>query len=339
MTTSCLVLLAACFGAGPPTPAASITKVEYRGNVHLGREDLNFITGVRAGKPCNPYANRVACQLIVARYRDEGRPMTSCVLRKGREPGDTEVIFDITEGHLVRVASIGFTGNPFVSSAVLRQRIQSGAMFLKIPLSGIYNPALLDHDTTELIKYYRNFGYHDVRVSREMSYSPDGRTVAVVFHIREGVRYKVDGTPRIEGVKSVPVEALQPLVKQKGGEFYNQATIDKDRNRIRDYIGGGGVEARVDAEAVPVPGKPGLVRVKFQVIEGRRASVSHIMITGRERTDSKDTSCGGTRQLPGLTYAELKAAEQRLARRSTSGREDGSSPTLDELMEAEAHGR
>jgi outer membrane protein assembly complex protein YaeT len=295
--------------------ASVVKEVQYNGNIHLSRDDLDVITGVRKGMPCNPYANKVACNNIVKRYSEEGRPMTSCKLRKGGEPGDTEVIFDITEGYIVRISAIDFTGSTFVSAAVLRQRIQSGAMLLHIPISGMYNPTLLEHDTSELIKYYRNFGYHDVRISREMNYSSDGRTVRVVFHVREGDRYKVDGAPRIEGVKKFPVEPLQALVTQKGGEYYDQAKIDKDKNRIQNYIGWDGIKVNVMAEPVLVPGKPGVVRVNYLVVEEGPAKVGQIMILGNERT-KQEVILRQLQLYPGqpLTYPELKAAELRLAR-------------------------
>ena len=50
-------------------------------------------------------------------------------------------------------------------------------------MMGQYNAGLLEHDVGELIRYYRGFGYHDVRVSREVIYAPDSRSVRVVFHI------------------------------------------------------------------------------------------------------------------------------------------------------------
>ena len=53
----------------------------------------------------------------------------------------------------------------------------------------------------------------DVRVGYERQYDPTGQSLVLVFHIEEGQRYRVQGDPKIVGVRSVPVEALNGLLK------------------------------------------------------------------------------------------------------------------------------
>src|SRR5262249_33557775 len=146
------------------------------------------------------------------------------------------------------------------------------------PVGGTYNQAMLDHDMAELIRYYRGFGYHDVRVYRELVPTPDGREVVVVFHVHEGVRYRVANTPSVEGVKSMPAEALESSVKMKGGKLYAQATIDGDLTRIKDWLGVQGRQAA--AVAVPYFDKeqPGIVQVRYEVEERPPARVGQIFI-------------------------------------------------------------
>ncbi len=300
--------------------ASVVRSVDYLGNAKLSRDDLDAITGVRKGMPCNPYANKVACQKIVARYRDEGKPWASCVLAKGGEVGDTEVLFRISEGPYVRISSIDFTGNSFVSAEVLRQRINSSAVIgsrigLNTSIGGTFNPALVEHDASELLKYYRSFGYHDVRISRELNYATDGRTVGVTFHISEGVRYKVLGKPQVSGYRSGPVEALETLTSLKANEYYDQRTIESDKVRIRNYVGYTGRDTRVVDEHTLVAEKPGFVRVNYQVLEEQPARVGQILIIGNDRTQQNVI----LRQLPLypgqiLTYPDLKQAEANLAR-------------------------
>jgi outer membrane protein assembly factor BamA len=293
-----------------------VKKVEYKGNVRLSNDDLDGITQLRRGMPCNPQANKAACQNIVKRYRDEGRPWASCTLLKGSEPGDTEVIFNITEGPIVRIRSITFTGNTFVSGDVLRNRITSGAMFLRIPLfGGTLNPAMLDHDVSQLINYYRGFGYQDVRVSKELSYSPNGRFVDVIFHIQEGPRYRVLSAPQVINAKYVPREALEAINTQKAGEFYSQAEVDKSVARIQAYGGAAGHQTKVVPETVLVPDKPGFVQVNYQLMEEPQARVGQIIIIGNDRTAQNVI----LRQMPiypgqVLSYPDLKVAEANLAR-------------------------
>ena len=60
-----------------------IRTVTYRGAVALSRKDLDTITGIRVGMPLNPMFTRTACQQIVTRYNQDGRPFATCKLLQG----------------------------------------------------------------------------------------------------------------------------------------------------------------------------------------------------------------------------------------------------------------
>jgi outer membrane protein assembly complex protein YaeT len=294
----------------------TVEKVTYRGNHNLSNDDLETITGIRKGSPLNPMANKIACRRIIQRYNEDGRPFASCELLKGGEPGDTEVAFNIFEGSKVRVHDISFTGNTFVSGPVLAQRINSSQQFLHIPgLGGTFNKLMAENDVHELIKYYRAFGYHDVKVNLEPIYSGDGSEVSLVFHIQEGVRYRVADTPHVVGVKTAAPEALEAIGKMKAGEFYDQAKIEGDTKRITDYIGYKGVKA--DIQPIPVfsPEHPGIVNVNYEVKEYQPARVGQIFVVGNERT-MQNVILRQVPLYPGqiLTYPDLVQAEKNLAR-------------------------
>ncbi len=291
-----------------------VRSVSYQGNVHLSNDELADITGIRVGMPCNPISNKIACRKIVQRYNEEGRPYAHCELLKGGNSDDNEVVFSITEGPKVRISDISFKGNTFVSGAVLKTHIQSSSKLLGL-FGGTYNAALLDHDQNELLRYYRSFGYHDVRISRELVLSSDGREVEVVFHIREGVRYKVGNSPTVEGVKSVPREALEANNRMKQGQFYDQNTIDGDVARIRDYLGSQGRETRVFAEPVFDKERPGIVQVRYNVEERPPARVGRIYVIGNERT-RQNVILRQVPLYPGqvLSFPAIREAERNLAR-------------------------
>src|SRR5262249_2564139 len=94
--------------------ATSVAKGTYVGNRASNAGELDDAANLRKGSPLNPAANKVACQRIVAKYNEEGRPFANCTLLKGADPGDSEVVFSITEGPKVRVRDISFTGHTFV---------------------------------------------------------------------------------------------------------------------------------------------------------------------------------------------------------------------------------
>ena len=83
-----------------------VQKVVYQGAKHLSDEELGALTSVVKGKPLSPVTNKLGCQAIVRKYQEMGRMWASCELIKGAEPGDKEVIYNITEGPVVKVKSL-----------------------------------------------------------------------------------------------------------------------------------------------------------------------------------------------------------------------------------------
>src|SRR5262249_57634478 len=116
-----------------------VDKVSYVGNRSLNKDELEQVTGIRKGFPLNPIANKIACQRIVARYNEEGRPFASCTLLKGADPGDSEVTFNITEGPKPKAYEVVFCGNSFASSGFLKTTIP-GLLPGQIPLVSEEDP-------------------------------------------------------------------------------------------------------------------------------------------------------------------------------------------------------
>jgi outer membrane protein assembly complex protein YaeT len=208
---------------------------------------------------------------------------------------------------------VSFTGNTFVSSGVLRTHVDTSAKILGF--GGTFVPAMTDNDVNQLIRYYRSFGFHDVKINRELAYSPDGKEVRVVFHISEGVRYRLDGAPNVVGVKSVAREALEAMNKARAGDYFDDVKIQGDMNRIKDWIGYTGREVRVSANPVYSQDKPGVVQMQYEVEEKPPVRVGQIFIVGNDRT-MQNVILRQVPLYPGqiLTYPELRQAERNLAR-------------------------
>jgi outer membrane protein insertion porin family len=245
--------------------SSMVEKVAFLNNHALSNDDLEGIAGVRPGTPLNPQANRLACAAIVRRLNEEGRPFASCTLLRGAHLADREVVFNIDEGPKVRVRDIRFTGNTFVRAAVLETHIQSARKFLGLPISGTYNAALAESDVHELTKYYRAFGFLDVRMNREVAYTHDAGEVTLVFHINEGVRYQVAASPIVLGVRPTSAAALEAFIKVKAGDYYDENKINADTGRVRDWFGYRGYDVRVTAVPVFLPDRPGFVAVHYEV--------------------------------------------------------------------------
>jgi outer membrane protein insertion porin family len=242
-----------------------IHKLEYRGAKHLKDEELNALTHLSLNAPLNPCQNKLACELIVRKYHELGRPLADCILLKGGRYEDTEVIFQITEGPTLQIGEVRFTGNHFVSGDVLATHIRSSQRLLGL-FSGDFNADLLSADVSQLLEYYHSFGFHDAAISTEVQYQSDGCTAVIFFHITEGIRYRLKETPSIVGTRRIPrKDELEKVLSMKAHDWYDGKKIKHGEDELRDWFGAQGFDVRVQGVPYFSNESPGLVTVRFEV--------------------------------------------------------------------------
>ena len=292
-----------------------IEEIEYRNLKHFKPEDLNAATGLRKGAPMNPVTNQAACQAIVRFYQEKNYPLAGCTLLQGDKPGDTKVVFNITESHTMKIRDISFEGPHFVSSARLRTQIMSSTPWIPWVdlIGGVYDPQKVEDDARKLEEYFRSFGYWDAHVEREVQYDSEMRSVVIIFHIHEGLRYKIENVG-VDGVKALPREEIDSIPRVHKGEDYDKSKLDKDIKNIHDFYGYNGWNADILPQLSYMG--PGLVKVQYLVQERGPFRVGEIKIVGNDVT-RQDIILNQLYPLqPGqiLTYPDLRAAEDRLKR-------------------------
>jgi outer membrane protein assembly complex protein YaeT len=302
-----------------------VQEIRYEGAKHLKDDELDGITGLRRGVPLNPIANKIAQQAILHKLQDQGRMWSSVQLVEGDKPGDTRVVFRITEGRVVKVTGVKFVGNTFVGGERLRTQITTSRSLIGI--GGDYNPAQTEFDRAKLEDYYRTYGYLDAQVSFDLSY-PDEKSVEIVFHISEGLRYRVSRVD-VAGTSKFSNERVQSVVKLKPGDNYDKNVTQADVRNIKNLYGYAGYSVTPKEEMVQTG--PGEAAVQYTVQERPPWTVGQVIIYGNDTT--KDPVI--RRQVPlrpgqVLTVPDLQVAEANLARLGifeTNG-ETGVHPTV-----------
>jgi outer membrane protein insertion porin family len=290
-----------------------IQEIIYKNANHLSQKDLEEMTHLRKGAPLDTRLVNQARWEIEDSLRKKGRYFAHVTILEGTKPEDRRVVFNITEGPVVRVRNTSFVGNKTLASTDrLRTQIDTSRAFLQI-LGGKINLAMIDGDVLKIEEYYKDNGYLDVRVTRELIFTPDFLFADVVFHISEGQRYRVQGV-NLEGPKILPREQVASIIRLKQGDYYNEGLVKADLRNITDFYGWRGYQ--VKAEREPIYGQePGLVRVHYKVDEKPEAKVGQIIIIGNDVTQDRII-----RRViglyPGQTlhYPELRIAEANLSR-------------------------
>ena len=313
-----------------------VREIIYKNAHHAKPADLDGVTNIHRGSPLNPSQNLRACYDIQDYFKKKGYLLCSVHLEEGGKAGDQRVVFNITEGGKVRIRQIRFTGNDTLATqARLRTQIDSKQPLLPgggLGLIGEYNPAAVEHDQLKLQDYYKSNGYLDARVTREVILNEDLHTVDVIFHINEGLRYRVQDVS-VEGPKQVDRDLVRSVIRVKQGDHYNEPAVEADMRTITDLYGfrGYGVMADKKLTYADKNTDPGLVRVDYQVMERGPYKVGQVQIVGN--TVTKDRVIRRVLQVyPGqvLSYPLLRQGEKDLQRLGIfeTNPDKGTKPTI-----------
>ena len=308
-----------------------VREVIFKHAKHLSEDELKSMTRIRKGMPLDTTLNRLAVIEIQDALKKKGRYFANVTLEEGFDESHDRVVFNITEGPIVRVRHCSFRGCEFASGERLRTQIDtSRAIFFK-SFGGVFQPAMVEEDVHKLEDYYRNNGFLNVRVARELIFTDDFQFVDIVFHVQEGTRFVLKDNPTIEGAKNLPVEPIYAIPRLKKGDWYNDKAVEADTKNIADWFGWRGYPASVQKVVTSVPDEPGVVRVLYQIEERPPVTVGRVIIVGN--TVTKDEVIRREVGLyPGqvLRFPELRLAELRLSRLGIfeTKPETGSRPTV-----------
>ncbi len=171
--------------------APIVEDVVVVGNRQLTDEDIREVVrdSVRlaSGVPIDEFQIGQAQRAIEDLYRTKGYYQVQVSIDHSELDDAGIVVFRVREGERIKVTSIRFEGNESFVKKELRPNIKTktASWFNAGPL----DDGVLDRDVAQLVRYYKDRGYIDVRASREVTPSPNGKEAIVTFVIDEGRLY------------------------------------------------------------------------------------------------------------------------------------------------------
>ncbi len=247
------------------------------------------------GVPIDDYRIGLATRLIEDYYRSQGFYLVSVDIDESELAETGVVIFRIREGERLQVTDIRFDGNEAFTANQLRAIVESKTkgLFQKAPL----DDDQLDTDVAELVQFYMNDGFLDVRVSRSLLPAPNGREAIITFIIDEGPQYTLRSVQAwgIAGTRDNPAAGLSVLapdqvaglMRVRPGEVFNMREIRASETAVRDALRQMGYyDARVASEQFRAVDSP-TVDLRLYIDEGQRYRVGTVNIQGNEHTKDK----------------------------------------------------
>lgn len=249
--------------------------VRFMGNRKMSDKALRREAGIQPGDAMNQYAIEDARRKLQDYYHRRGFPKAIVEVFEGDRAKDEGVVFAISEGKIERILDVEFVGNTIATDARLKTQIQSKPGILWYFLRGKVERDKIDQDVEKLTQYYRNLGYFQARIGRELDYTSSGRWMKLRFVIDEGPRYKVRNV-RVAGAERFENQALVKRMELAGGQFFHLDKMNKDLNWLRDLYGSQGfvyADVQADPRFLEEPGQLDLV---YNIEEGQQFRVGRI---------------------------------------------------------------
>jgi outer membrane protein insertion porin family len=266
-----------------------IRSVEFVGNKKIKTPQLVAITGLTAGHGYDVAANREAAARLKRHYREKGYYFAEVTLAKGDHPDERDVVFEIDEGKKVKVWSIGFDGNDFISGPVLKTKLATKTVILWL-VGGDYDPETIKNDATILTQYYNSLGFFDARVEPVETFSDDKSKVRVAFRIEEGTRFRVRNV-ELAGNEVISEEKLREKSKLKAGDAFNERLLREDMTFMKDQYD---EQGRLFAQVQPVPRfleESGWVDLVYHIDEDKPYYIGEVNVSVRgDHPHTKETA-------------------------------------------------
>lgn len=292
----------------------TIQYIRYVGNEKIRKKYLEKEALLRVGGAIDPSEVASAKERIEGFYRSKGFSRATVTVVQGLKMSDPGVIFQINEGPKQKVHWTSFEGNTIVSDARLRTQVQSKHGFLWI-FAGELDYEKLDADIRTLEDYYKNLGFLDVRIGREVKFNSSEQWADVVFYIHEGKRYKIRDIV-IAGANSFTPEQLKELMEIDKGDYLNKGKLTRAINKIQGRYGTIGrvfADVKPDVRYLETPGQCDIV-VSIKEGDVYRVGRVNVLIAGDYPQTQIDTVLNRMTVKPGdiMDTNKIRASERRL---------------------------
>lgn len=194
-----------------------VQDVQSVGNRKFSDQQIAKEVDILRGTPVDPLQLERACRRIEALYRKKGYYLARVSVEEEQLEKSGIVIFNIREGERLKVVDIRFEGNRSFGANEIQPVIKTKVawLFNRGPL----DDDVLDDDVGSIIRFYKDRGYLDVRVDRNIRPAPTGKEAIVTFLIDEGPVYTLRSveTFYMEFARSFPTIA-EAKADMKPGE-------------------------------------------------------------------------------------------------------------------------
>ncbi|MBI1871073.1 MAG: outer membrane protein assembly factor BamA [Chlamydiae bacterium] len=194
------------------------------------------------------------------------------------------VTFVVVEKAIVK--EIVFEGNKAFNEKKLKKQ-------MKLNMGDRINETQLKEDVQAIKDFYKDKGYPNTKVDYSLSVDKEIGHAAIVIHVQEGVRVKVDRVAFV-GNKAFREKRLRKVLKTRrpilffGGNF-KEDVFEEDKDRLLDfYRSEGYIDAKIDDVKTSYDASGKKMTLTIYVTEGKQYQVGEVVLEGNTTFPSAD---------------------------------------------------
>jgi outer membrane protein insertion porin family len=255
------------------TPARTVTRYEFRGELGLDESELRRLVFDRHG--ARPALGRApaAVETLQAHYKEAGylnARVSSAI--EPITPESVALVMNVTSGARARIGRIDIRGqiDPSHPAESTPERIQAR---LGIAPGQPFDGPDLQRRVARIVQDLRDRGHYEAELTPTQTPSEDGQVIDLAIAIEPGPRVTV----RVEGA-TIPTSRQEELIPVKREGSIDEDLLEDSKRRIESYLHGRG-HWRADVAYARRPTAAGLDLV-FTIREGAVFRIADVNVTG-----------------------------------------------------------
>ncbi len=268
-----------------------INEIYFFGNSFFTEEQLKDIVKINKRDTFSKNKLNKAIENIKLQYSRTGRKFAKVeVSKKELSQSRVDLLFEITEGDLVKVNKINFFGNKVFSNNKLKSVIKTKeSKFYRLFGSSIFKEENIILDKNLLKKFYNRRGFIDFKVlSYKRELLPDYSGYNVNIILNEGNPYIINDILFQNELSNSSKKTLLNQVEFKKGDIFDVRALEESKKNINNFFEKDGYTfIKINHEILNKDNKNSKFDLKFIISEAVKSYVRRINIAGNTRTLDK----------------------------------------------------
>ena len=268
-----------------------INEIYFFGNSFLTDEQLKDIVKINKRDTFSKNKLNQAIENIKLLYSKTGRNFAKVeVSKKDLSQSRVNLLFEISEGELVKVNKINFFGNKAFSNNKLKSIILTKERsFYRLFGSSVFKEENITLDKNLLKKFYFRRGFVDFKV---MSYKrellPDYSGYNINIILNEGESFVVNNVLIQNELSNTSKNEILKQVFFKTGDSFDERAVEESKKQLNNFFEKDGFTfIKINHEILNKNNKNATLDLKFVITEAVKSYVRRINITGNTRTLDK----------------------------------------------------